>query len=480
MGMKVIPFLILLSLLLVLLLSCSEEKQESLQFASCGDGTCDAIEIKKGLCPEDCGKTDVQTSSKDTSLYTAGQSFVTFIHSQGIGNIAVQVTLPEKSRYNEGAPILVHTSTFFTPKEPVFDTAFTDVTKLGFVHVTYLWPGKSDPSGAQSDGTYDYGGEDSLQSLRDVIRFASGQIPNANENYIYELSAVPLLINNVGLYAFSHPGIAATNVLALYGDQLSVAYFVGRENPTISMLSAMELGYWDGKTPVLNSDYSYPEDYSSDALSLDYSSVLWDEETSVPYFDFNDNGIADDPDFIHGSQIPSMYGKDVYSSELLQALVDNNALSLDDWPSNLTTPSDARELWDFRQTITNYPKLSTTPDLHVLLVFAEQDHVQPLSDKPHIHQAYDGFTTAGLWVRLNPDSAYVRSLNSVLTTPDHDANTEPDDWSAIEDWAHSHTMGGTVFVPLAAVAEMADRTYMNNWDENLDAVLVEYDAGDLS
>ena len=75
-----------------------------------------------------------------------------------------------------------------------------------------------------------------------MIRFASGAIPDADGNYISDWSAVPLLTDNVGLYAFSHPGIAATNVLALYGDELSVAYFVGRENPTVPALSAMELG----------------------------------------------------------------------------------------------------------------------------------------------------------------------------------------------------------------------------------------------
>ncbi|MBI5002104.1 hypothetical protein HZC31_01850 [Candidatus Woesearchaeota archaeon] len=466
-----------LFLSLFFLLGCEDENAA---IASCGDGICDPIEAKLDKCSLDCGTSapsQMDTLSQKTS---AGHSFVTYISSEGIGNIVVQVTLPEIPRYDEGAPLLVFVSTFFTPKEPVFDTEFIDVTKLGFAHVTYLWPGKSDPSGVSSEGIYDYGGEDSLQALRDVIHFTSGDIPDAYGNYISELSEVPLLTDNVGLYAFSHPGIAATNVLALYGDELSVAYFVGRENPTVPALSAMELGYWDGKTPVLNSLYSYPHDYSSAAISFDYSFLFWDDENHIPYFDLNGNNVPDGTDFIHGTQIPSMYGKDIYSPELLQALVDNGALSLDDWPSDLTLPSDAKELWSFRQTVHNYAKLATKiPDLKVMLVFAEQDHVQPLSDKPHIHQAYDGFTNAGLWVRLNPDISYVTSLNSALISPDNDANTEPIDWLDIEDWAHSNKNGGTAFVPLAAVAEMADRMYMSNWSENLDNVLVEYDVADL-
>ena len=51
------------------------------------------------------------------------------------------------------------------------------------------------------------------------------------------------------------------------------------------------------------------------------------------------------------------------------------------------------------------------PDLKVMLVFAQEDHAQAAQDKPHIHQAFQGFRfEARLWVRLNPDRAYVQSL----------------------------------------------------------------------
>ena len=53
-------------------------------------------------------------------------------------------------------------------------------------------------------------------------------------------------------------------------------------------------------------------------------------------------------------------------------------------------------------------------------------------------------------------------------------------WLDIEDWAHTNKAPSTKMIPLAAVAEMADRTFMNNWDENLDAILVAYNAEDIS
>lgn len=460
---------IFLVLLLFLLVSC-RQKETEISKEKCGDGICDSIEKTKGLCSEDCETGTTESTTKTA----AGDSFVTYVDSAGIGKIALKVTLPETARYGDGAPILVYVSTFFTPGDPKFDVSFVDVTTIGFIHVTYLWPGLSDPSGVKSEGTYDHGGEDSLQALRDVIRFASGKIPDINGKYISDLSVVVPLTGNVGLYAFSHPGIAATNVLALYGDELSVAYFVGRENPTEDLLSAMDLGYWDGTTPVMNSLYTYPDDYSVAGISLDYSSVQYDSSLEALYFDLNSNGKAEEEtDFIHGIQTPTMYGKYVYSTGLTQALLDNGVFTEATWPENIATPEEVAELWEFRETVDNYPLL-TSSDVKVLLVFAEKDHVQPVPDKPHVHQAYNGFTAAGLWVRLNPDSAYVSSLDSTLgaVSPDNDANSDPADWMDIGNWAHTNKAGATKLVPRAAVAEMADRVYTNNWDDNVDEVLV--------
>src|SRR3989344_4936126 len=366
-----------------------------------------------------------------------GESFVTYIDSEG-KDIAVQVTLPKEARYDT-APLVIPVSTFFTPQEPTFDKDITGVTDFGFVHITYLWPGKSNPPGAKSEGVYDYGGEDSLKALRDVIRFASGDIPNTNGKYIQELSALPLNTENLGLYAFSHPGIAATNVLALYADELDVKYFVGRENPTSDELYALELGYWD-------------------------------EKNNPVYFDANGNKELDAGDYVLSDKHPQMFGKLFYSRILLQALEENNAFDTIKRPENLATPELAEELWDFRETVFNYDKINKK--IHVMLVFAEKDHVQSVKDKPHIHQAYDGFTNNNIWIRLNPDAVYASSMDASLTTPDNDANTEPKDWLEIESWAHTNKVPAAKRIPLAAIAEMADRVHTNNWDKNINELLI--------
>lgn len=459
------------------------------QGSPCGDGVCRGPENAQN-CPADCAAGSESQPSPispaPAAITPVGGQLITYVPSDGIGNIAVKISLPETPRYPDGAGVVVEIATFFTPSRDYYSSV--DVTSIGLILVSYLWPGQSARSGEQSDGVNDYGGETATQALRDVIRFAAGQIPNRDGYYLDELIAIPPLTGQIGLYAFSHPGLAAVNVLALYGDQIpEVGYLVGRENPTLDTFSSVELGHFDEQRfPILNPIYHYPEDYTPTEILLDYSSARWDadyteaesEYIGRPYFDLNNNGARDEEDYTLGFRVPSMYDKRVYSTALTQALADNGALSDANWPSDLSTPQEAASLWPFRTSVHRYPDLAVkTPDLKVMLVFALQQHVQPQPDKPNIHQAYDGFHhAAGLWVRMNPDAAYLAWLDPDLgaASPEHPANTEPDEWMSIEGWAYPNQSGSDKLAPLAAVAEMADRLHENNWDADLEQVLVDY------
>ncbi len=404
---------------------------------------------------------------------------ITYVNSSGIGRVAVRLRLPNVPRYAEGAPIVIHTSTFFTPGQGFSGLG---VAKIGAIEVSYLWPGATDShTGVSSEGVYDHGGADSIAAFRDVIRFVSGQIPDYEGHYITELLVITPLTDNVGLYAFSHPGIAATNVMAHHGDSLpKVKYLVGGENPTTDTLSCVEIGHWgEHSEPIYNPYYGYPDDYSPFGLDIDYSTVGWIQNAEYPdgrpFFD-----VPGGEDYILGSRVPQMWGKRYYSMELAQALLDNGALTLEAWPEDLATPAETQAVWPYRMTLANYPLLaSSAPQLKVMLTFAEDDHVHPALDKPHIHTAYDGFSGgAGLWVRLNPDVSYVQQVKPdypPAAFPDNDANTQPADWLNAVSWAHPMIGGGTRNdVGLAAVAEMADRVRANNWDANLDEVLAQY------
>ena len=410
----------------------------------------------------------------------AGGELVTYVDSDG-DRIAVRVEVPLQPRYPEGAPVVVEVSTWFTPKSGFHRV--NDTTQIGAITVSYLWPEREDPdTGAQSEGVYDYGGPDSLEVLRDVIRFASGLIPDVDGYYIDELVAVTPLTDNVGLFASSHSGVMATNVLAHHGLELpTVKYLVGRENPTRDEMYPLELGHFDDqRNPVYNPFYD-EDDYSPTTVTVDYSTVGWyqadPQSPGRPYFAAG-NGLPEH--VLHETISPTMWGKRYYSHAITQALLDNGALTLENWPENLATPAETQATWPFRITVHNYPAFVTqAPNLKVMLIFAQDDHVQAAETKPHIHQAWDGFTdAAGLsWVRMNPDLAYVQAINSSYGAgfPDNPANSEPADWHNIRSWGFPAGPGGIrEDVWLASVAEMADRVREDNWEDDLDEVLVQY------
>ena len=401
--------------------------------------------------------------------------WITFVQSEGIGRIAVHVQAPETPRFHDGAPVVVNVSGFFTGSSG-FDYEL-DPDALGCVYITYLWPGKRDArTGVASEGAYDYGGADCLAALRDVVRYATGEIDDAAGQSLQQLIDQPVRLDVAGIYAFSHSGIAATNVMALHGSTFpGIRFFVGRENPTIDTHYPLEPGYWDDETGrAVHNPFYDPAGYTPTSTAIDYSTVYWSYEHERPAFRALDAG---QPDFVCSTKHPRMWGKDYWSTDLLQALLDNGSLTTENWPENLATPEEAAMYWPQRMTVFNYRYLpEQLPNLRVMLLFAADDHVQTAIDKPHIHQAYDGFhDVADLWCRLNPDRAYVEALLGEgvgAAIPDNPANTEPSTWAASRSWGYrTPPRSLNTLVPLAGVAEMLDRTAYDVWEANLEDVL---------
>ena len=423
-------------------------------------------------------------SSAPLTVQKAGSTFETTIMTADLGKILVQVSLPDAPRYSEGAPVVVNVPTFYTPDKTGFED-LDGVTEAGMISLNLMFPGRSDGKGKSSEGTDDYGGPNSIKALRDVVLFAMGKTTTSDGFSLAQISEIPPLTTDVGLYAFSHPGLAATAVMGTYAADLSgLAFYVGRENPTGDTLATLELGYRQSKSgnpsdpsgvPLVNPAYSYPTDFSDSALTPDYSTARYDSTEAAPYLDLNNNRRYDSGDFLFRSGSTELFGKMYYSSRLLHALRDNGALSAPDWPKNLATPEEADAAWPSRSATTYYSELSALKSLHVMLVFAKDDHVQVVADKPHIHQAYDGFRSAGIWTRLEPDASYVTNLNAAVgrAYAEHPANTAPTNWAAATAWAYTGNNLGNSIVPLAAVLELADRTHTNTWATDISAVLTE-------
>lgn len=333
------------------------------------------------------------TSKKQPSKTPAGGILITKIPVEGIGDIIVRCKIPDHPRYPEGAPICVSSSGFFVPF--VGFHSCIDTTEIGCIKVDYLWPGYEDPRlDLASDGVFDHGGSDCIKAFGKVVAFACGQTPDVDGSYIYELIEVNPLTDNVGIYAFSHSGVAGTNVMALHSDEFpNLKWFVGRENPTIDEMYPLELGYYeDGreKKPVYNPFY-HPEDYTPTTINVDYSTVDWIQNDTYPdgrpVFRMDDGN-----DHILSHKHPKMWGKSYYSRKLTHALLNNGVFSLSNWPDDLATPAETDSAWSFRTTTYNYTKLvDILSDLKTMLIFQSEDHVQAAPDKPHIHQAWDGF-----------------------------------------------------------------------------------------
>lgn len=406
-----------------------------------------------------------------------GEFGIQYVYCEGVGNIAVRIAVPETPRYAEGAPIVINPESWFVPRTGFYITS--DLTEIGAVQIDFLWPGKSDPeTGAASDGENDYGGPNALAAFREVVRFACGTKKSVDDEYLQDIVDMDIIYENIGVHAFSHSGVMGTNVLCIYGDHFpSIKYFVGRENPTTDVMYALEPGHFDESGNPLYNPFYDPSGYSPDTIAIDYSSVSWVENAAYP----NGNPIfvvENGQDYPVSEAHPQMFGKDYYSRKLIRALDENNVFAEGEWPENLPTPEEADSVLLSRRSVQNYQYLSSKlPELKVMLVFGSKDHVQAALDKPHIHQAYDGFVDkAGLqWVRLNPDEVYACTmLPEGSGFPDNQANTEPADWLQSDTWGYPHSSQYGIRMSIAGAAEMMDRIQYNDWSEDLSQVLHTY------
>jgi hypothetical protein len=466
----------------------------SLLLTSCQAGARSPVPTQSPTAPEHetphteapISATSPSTESCVTQPAGPGEIVYTHVHSPENGRIAVRIDLPEQPRYGSSAPVVVVASTWFVEKYNSEATPFHlefNPVDMGVIVISHLWPGKTDPeSGMSSEGAYDFGGPNSLAALRDAIRFALGLESDIDGCDLHELISIQPLLENVGLFASSHAGVVATNVMAYYGESLQgLKYFVGRENPTMAEMYPLEIGHFDARRQAVYNPYYDHEGYTPTSIAVDYTHLDWVQNTSFP----EGRPIFEVPggeDYVLDDKGPNINGRRWFSHSLTQALLDNGVFTLNTWPADVATPQQTGDFWPYRITVDNYAMIGEKlPELRVMLPFATNDHVQAATDKPHIRQAYDGFhKTAGLWTRLNCDLAYVQaevhpSASQAGGFPDNDANTEPDDWAAeAESWGFEGRLAGETTaktIPIACVAEMADRVRADYWAPNLDALV---------
>jgi len=427
------------------------------------------------------------------SVYSQAPVFKTHIPSDagGTEGICVKIIPPPVQRFPGGAPVAVYVEG--GTKGDGLDGTGLKLELEGFVEIYFNFPGSGRLEDA-SGGEYDLRGPECLKALRDVIKFASGELAdNSGKNLSDFLKKVDPDYSNVGLIGLSNGGNAAIAAAGMFGDQLSsLSWIVNYESPVGDGMPTCDAGSNGSSTnPSVNPAYN------TETGEFDLSLIAWDDTVSINknhsfvnlcemhgglYFDVNKNGVVDEgTDFIlvpFVYQIGSDY-KAFYSVRIMQEAVGRNLIPSTP-PSHIPTLSQTEEFWFYRNGENWIEQaVQKIPDLIFIVEASETDHAQSAPDHPHVLIQYQGFCDAGCrFVRLNPDRTYVEKILgfSASDAADNDAFACFTHQSVITGLQPTRAGGYPIAVTVkAAACEAADRTYYNNTDYQIDEVISSVD-----
>jgi hypothetical protein len=416
------------------------------------------------------------------------QTNLTIIPSDAGGpkGIVVDIITPTSPRYQEGAPIIIYVVGGLDGNGLPSDKN-AGLDQEGFIEIHFSWPGlgfKNQDFDVRSGGIYDYRGPDCLKALRDVILFAMNKLADKNGNKLSDLtSGITPMIDNIGMIGLSNGGNSTIAVAGVYGDTLSdLAWIVNYESPVGDGMVGAEAG---SKSTNPNTAYD-PSNGTWDLSTLAYDDTISISGGHIKmpssklkgglYFDLNKNNQPDmDTDFIlYPIKYPVLSDTTVYYSERVCKEAKNRGLIPLPVPKHIAKLPQTEDFWHWRNGenwITN--AVQKNPDLMFLVYAFEQDHVQTAPDHPHVLIQYEGFRTAGArFVRLNPDRSYVENVTGTIDSRivDNDAFKEFDHMS-IRTAVLLNEIANSNKITRASACELADRTYWNILDPQVDDVI---------
>ncbi|MBN2103236.1 T9SS type A sorting domain-containing protein [bacterium] len=409
----------------------------------------------------------------------APDSILTHVPSPagGESGIAVLIRLPDHGRFGGHAPVVVHVPGGFNGEGMSSDRE--DLTKQGFVVLFFNFPG-SGRQDALSGGVYDQRGPLSVEALRDVIRFAMGQIVDMDGNSLSSLtgSVIPLE-DNVGLIGWSNGGNATLSAAGKYAEALSdLAWIVNWESPVGDGMPTCEAGAKGGVSrgnPETNPAYD-PDTGVWDMAVLQYdpavninqhhSSNIDQEMPGGFYFDMNSNGAIDENVDYVPSPITMVSDNTLkaFYSERITNWAWNQGLFPANPPDHLTAPEACADFWEVRNGENWFDPVGMhLPDLLFMVVASEEDHAQSAIDHPHVLIQYQGMLNSGIALsRLNPDRAYIESLSGISpkSCVDNEAGAIFDHMSIRTAVQPADIRGlNTQIAVTAGCCELADRVY---------------------
>jgi len=380
------------------------------------------------------------------------------------GELGVRIFAPEAAaaHFPEGAPVAVHVAG--GTSYGGIKTAHT-VGLEGFIEISYYMPGTG-PPGEGSDGVFDTRGQLCIDALRDVLRFALGELTDADGWTLQELTEANVLYANVGVVPSSNGGPLTLATLAQYGLLVSgLSWYCGFENPTCSQCVMPDAG------PGVNDVGELPEGYELiryvnpayggvhiGGLYIDYSTLAHDpfpliEDHDMLYLerggldrfdviDFPGGGYTADisldgeigPGEDWGFGFWRVDDKRYYSQQVIDAVWDQVVFTPGSEPAWLPTKAEGAAFWQLRDATYHYAEAAAKlPDLKALLVGTVVDHVQSAPNHPHLWQAWHGWKNGGVWIKLNPSPETLIALDPSLAgrtdLPDVAYSLQPADWS---------------------------------------------------
>lgn len=250
------------------------------------------------------------------------------------GGLAVTLSYPTMTRYEEGAPVVV-----LVPGDgKASGLRFTThAVQAGFVEVKFAFPGGGLKK-FHSGGSWDNRGKDCQRALADVLLYAAGKKKDYKNRSIQDIVPRKVNVANLGLVGW-HDGfnISIITLCKFHPELKVVKWLASFESPVGALMLPSNLG----TTRELNLNQHYKQGSAATGkILIDYEKMAWLNEgfrnralrrkqklntpQGVLFFDDNDNGKFDET-----VEFPLNYGvmpgveKQYYAPEITVAMKTN-------------------------------------------------------------------------------------------------------------------------------------------------------------
>ncbi len=453
---------------------------------------------------------DLPTGSLKIPPMVKEDSISTYVPSEAApgDGIAVNLIFSKKARYKDAAPVVVVVPGGSGSQGLDFSM---HAAQQGLVEVRFAFPGGGKP-GFMSSGIYDNRGVKSQEALRDVLRFAAGQIPDYQNKTISELLPYKADPKCVGAVGWSNGGNTLLVTMGKYAEDLPfVGWLAFYESPIGNLYFPATLG--GAHDMMVNKHYKQGTGAIGQAV-VDYKKLRYQKDASkapgahkkadepeimgVAFFDENNNGVWDETtEFAIPYATDIGMDKQIYPPSVTKALwalpvfqlpkktkseKEKEKVAIDPQKQLPPVASYDESIAYFRERDgSQYVKelVQLKPELAVCIFGSHLDHLQRQPDHPHIAALYNQFLeNKPKFLRLNPSSIYVGAVtfmkpstfvenrpNSSINADALDQHLEPE--GLIPDYAFME----------AAVAELADRIHLTKWTKNIEEPLVTFSNG---